>query len=59
MIFSIARKEFIDAWRDGRIRWAMAILVGLLGVASLLALQQVQRTRMSGPPPPRWNGRTG
>ncbi len=45
MIFSIARKEFIDAWRDGRFRWAAAIIVGLLGVASLLALQQVQRTR--------------
>lgn len=45
MIFSIARKELIDAWRDGRIRWAVAIIVGLLGVASLLALQQVQRTR--------------
>ncbi len=45
MILSIARKEFIDTWRDGRFRWAAAIIVGLLGVALLLALQQVQRAR--------------
>lgn len=45
MILSIARKEFIDTWRDGRFRWAAAIIVGLLGVALLLALQQVERAR--------------
>lgn len=45
MILSIARKEFIDTWRDGRFRWAAAIVLGLLGVALLLALQQVQRAR--------------
>lgn len=45
MIFSIARKEFIDAWRDGRFRWGAAILLGLLAAASVLALQQVERAR--------------
>lgn len=45
MIASIARKEFIDAWRDGRFRWAAAIVLALLGAAVLLAFQQVQRTR--------------
>ncbi len=45
MIFSIARKEFIDVWRDGRFRWAAAIMVGLLGAALLLAWQQVHRAR--------------
>ena len=45
MILPIARKEFLDAWRDGRFRWAAAIMVALLGVALLLAWQQVGRTR--------------
>jgi len=45
MILPIARKEFLDAWRDGRFRWAAAIMVALLGVALLLAWQQGQRTR--------------
>ena len=45
MIASIARKEFIDAWRDGRFRWAGAVMLLLLGVALLLAWQQVERTR--------------
>jgi len=45
MILAIARKEFLDAWRDGRFRIAGAVVVGLLGVALLLAFQQVQRTR--------------
>lgn len=45
MIAAIARKEFRDTWRDGRFRWAAAIMLALLGVASLLAWQQVERTR--------------
>lgn len=44
MILAIARKEFRDAWRDGRFRWAAAVLVALLGVSLLLAWQQVRRT---------------
>jgi ABC-2 type transport system permease protein len=43
MIVSIARKEFLDAWRDGRFRWAAIIVIVLLGVAVLLAWQQVER----------------
>ena len=45
MIVSIVRKEFTDAWREGRFRWAAAIVLVLLGVATLLAWQQVQRGR--------------
>ncbi len=45
MIPAIARKEFLDAWRDGRFRMAAAVVIVLLGVALLLAWQQVQRTR--------------
>lgn len=45
MILSIARKEFIDTWRDGRFRWAAVIVVALLGVALVLARQQVERAR--------------
>lgn len=45
MIAAIARKEFLDAWRDGRFRIAAAVVLVLLGVALLLAWQQVQRTR--------------
>ena len=45
MILAIARKEFLDAWRDGRFRIAAVVVVVLLGVALLLAWQQVQRTR--------------
>jgi len=45
MILPVARKEFLDAWRDGRFRWAAAVMVALLGVALLLAWQQGQRTR--------------
>jgi ABC-2 type transport system permease protein len=44
MILPIARKEFRDAWRDGRFCWAAAVLIALLGVALLLAWQQVRRT---------------
>lgn len=43
MIFAIARKEFQDAWRDGRVRWAAGLLLLLLGVAFLLAGQQIRR----------------
>jgi len=45
MILAIAHKEFLDAWRDGRFRIAATVVVLLLGVALLLAWQQVQRTR--------------
>lgn len=45
MILSVARKEFRDAWRDGRFRWAAAVLVALLGVALLLAWEQVRRSK--------------
>ena len=45
MTFSIARKEFQDTWRDGRFRWAAAIVLVLLGVAFLLARQQVEHQR--------------
>lgn len=45
MIFAIARKEFLDAWRDGRFRIAAVIIVALLGVALLLGWQQVHRAR--------------
>ncbi len=45
MILAIARKEFLDAWRDGRFRIAAAVVVVLFGVALLLAGQQAQRTR--------------
>ena len=45
MISAIARKEFLDVWRDGRFRIAAAVVVVLLGVALLLAWQQVQRAR--------------
>lgn len=43
MILAIARKEFRDVWRDGRFRWSAVVLVLLLGVALLLAWQQVRR----------------
>lgn len=45
MILAIARKEFLDAWRDGRFRIAAVVVIALLGVSLLLAWQQVQRTR--------------
>lgn len=44
MILQIARKEFLDAWRDGRFRLAAVVIVALLGVSILLAWQQVKRT---------------
>ncbi len=45
MIAAIARKEFLDAWRDGRFRIAAVVTLALLGVALLLAWQQVTRAR--------------
>ncbi len=45
MIPAIARKEFLDAWRDGRFRIAAVVMLALLGVALLLAGQQVGRAR--------------
>jgi ABC-2 type transport system permease protein len=45
MIPAIARKEFLDAWRDGRFRIAAVVMLTLLGVALLLAGQQVGRVR--------------
>ncbi len=45
MITAIARKEFLEAWRDGRFRIAAAVIVALLGIALLLAWQQVERAR--------------
>ena len=45
MIPAIARKEFLDAWRDGRFRIAAVVMLALLGVALLLAWQQVGRAR--------------
>lgn len=36
MLIKIARKEFIEMWRDGRFRWANAIVFTLLIAATLL-----------------------
>jgi len=45
MIFTIARKEFVDAWRDGRFRVGAVLVLVLLAVSGLLARQQVERAR--------------
>lgn len=45
MILRIARKEFVDAWRDGRFRIGAALVVVLLVVSGLLAWQQTERAR--------------
>lgn len=45
MIARIARKEFVDAWRDGRFRLGAALVLVLLVVSGLLARQQVERAR--------------
>ncbi len=45
MILRIARKEFVDAWRDGRFRLGAALVLVLLVVSGLLARQQVERAR--------------
>lgn len=45
MILTIARKEFVDAWRDGRFRIGAALVLVLLVVSGLLARQQVERAR--------------
>ena len=43
-VWAVARREFMDALRDGRFRWAAAIVTVLMAVALLLAWQQVRRT---------------
>lgn len=43
MILAIARKEFVDAWRDGRFRLGAVLVLVLLCVSALLANQQVKR----------------
>ncbi len=45
MILVIARRELVDAWRDGRLRWAAGVSLLLLAVALLLGVEQGQRTR--------------
>jgi len=45
MIAAIARKEFLDAWRDGRFRIAAVVVLALVGVALLVASEHVARTR--------------
>jgi len=45
MIAAIARKEFLEAWRDGRFRLAGVVILALLGVALLLAWQQARLAR--------------
>lgn len=45
MIAAIARKEFVEAWRDGRFRLAAVVVAALLGVALALAWQQVRRAQ--------------
>ena len=52
MIAAIARKEFLDAWRDGRFRIAALVVLALLGLALLMAWQQVERTRSERAAPP-------
>lgn len=43
MILAIARKELVDAWRDGRFRIGAALMVLLLATSSLLAWRQTER----------------
>ncbi len=43
MIIGIAKKELVDAWRDGRFRLGAVLVLVLLVVAGLLARQQVAR----------------
>ncbi|MBK7876281.1 MAG: DUF3526 domain-containing protein [Planctomycetes bacterium] len=43
MIARIARKEFVDAWRDGRFRVGAVLMALLLVTASLLAWKQTER----------------
>lgn len=45
MIATIARKEFVDALRDGRFRIGAALVLVLLCVSSLLSHRQVERAR--------------
>lgn len=43
MILHIARKEFLDAWRDGRFRLAALVIAALLVTSGLLAWRQSER----------------
>lgn len=43
MILAIARKELVDAWRDGRFRVGAVLVVLLLLTAALLAWRQTER----------------
>lgn len=43
MIATIARKEFVDAWRDGRFRIGAALMALLFITSALLAWQQTER----------------
>jgi hypothetical protein len=45
MIAAIARKELLEAWRDGRFCLAGVVILALLGVALLLAWQQARLAR--------------
>ncbi|HEX6882812.1 MAG TPA: DUF3526 domain-containing protein [Planctomycetota bacterium] len=45
MILAIARKELVDAWRDGRMRWAAGVSVLLFLVALLLGAAHERRAR--------------
>jgi ABC-2 type transport system permease protein len=45
MILTVAKKEFVDAWRDGRFRIGGLFVLVLLLVAGLLASQQVDRAQ--------------
>lgn len=46
MIAPIARKEFVEQWRDGRFRWSAAIVLALLLMAVLAGVYQ-QRQRVA------------
>ncbi|MEM7232264.1 MAG: DUF3526 domain-containing protein [Planctomycetota bacterium] len=45
MKLSIARKEFVETWRDGRFIIAAVIVLALLGVSLVLAKKQVESAR--------------
>lgn len=45
MIWSIARRELLDAWRDGRLRWAGGVSVLLLLVSLVLGAAHDRRQR--------------
>ncbi|MBM4015997.1 MAG: DUF3526 domain-containing protein [Planctomycetes bacterium] len=45
MILAIAKREFVDAWRDGRFRLAALLVLALIGASALLARAQNERSR--------------